>query len=214
MPSVFKMVAPQDIETKSRILDTAHDLFYKYGIRSVSMDDIAHSLSISKKTIYRWFNEKEEIVHACCTGDLEEHYRNCEEINRNSRDAVHEIIGIMNFLSEMFSRMNPNLFYDLKKYHPHSYKAFRNFKEKKLLPMVEENLKRGVMEGLYREDINIKILSRLRIEQVELGLNAEIFPPSKYNYPEVQIALIDHFLHGIVTIKGMKLIDKYKEKII
>jgi len=204
------MNTPIPDQTKDRIMEAAHELFYQYGIRSVSMDDIARHLAMSKKTIYRYYQNKEDIVHACCTLDLQGHCSNCQDINATSENAVHEIIGIMRFLSGMFARMNPNLFFDLKKYHPRSYRAFRQFKEENMLGMVEENLRRGIREGLYRDDIDVSILSRLRIEQVELGMNAEIFPPERFDYVKVQLTLLDHFLHGIVTLEGLKLIESYR----
>jgi AcrR family transcriptional regulator len=192
-------------------MQAAHNLFYQYGIRSITMDDIAKHLSISKKTIYQFFEEKDEIVGACCTGDLKDHGCRMEDITKNSKDAVHEIIECMNYLGEMFSGMNPNLFYDLQKFHPDSWKSFRNFKEQKLMQMVENNLRRGIKEELYRPDINIKVLAKLRIEQVELAMNPNVFPPVKFNLKEVQLAILDHFIHGITTIKGHKLINKYKK---
>ena len=200
-----------EVQTKERIMQAAHELFYQFGIRSITMDDIARHLSISKKTIYRFFDEKDQIVNACCNGDLFDHNCRMEEIAKSSKDAIHEIMGVMNHLSGMFSAMNPNLFYDLQKFHPDAWKAFRNFKDQKMMMMVEDNLKRGIKEGLYRADINIKVLARLRIEQVELGLNPVIFPPSKFNFREVQLALLDHFIHGITTLKGHKLINKYRQ---
>jgi AcrR family transcriptional regulator len=200
-----------EAQTKERIMQAAHELFYQFGIRSITMDDIAKHLSISKKTIYRFFDEKDQIVNACCSGDLSDHGCRMEEIAKNSKDAIHEMMGFMNHLSGMFSAMNPNLFYDLQKFHPDAWKAFRNFKEQKMMMMVEDNLKRGIKEGLYRADINIKVLARLRIEQVELGLNPVVFPPAKFNFREVQLALLDHFIHGITTLKGHKLINKYRQ---
>ena len=77
--------------------------------------------------------------------------------------------------------------------------------------MVENNLRRGIKEGLYRPDINIKVLAKLRIEQVELAMNPAVFPPAKFNIGDVQVTLLDHFLHGITTLKGHKLINKYKQ---
>lgn len=198
-------------ETKDRILTAAHELFYKYGIRSITMDDIAKHLSISKKTIYHFFEEKDEIVGACCNGDLKDHGCRMEDITAHSKDAVHEMIECMKYLGEMFSAMNPNLFYDLQKYHPASWKIFMNFKNHNIMKMVEDNLRRGIKEELYRPDINIKVLAKLRIEEVELAMNPDAFPPGKFNLQDVQLALLDHFIHGITTLKGHKLINKYKK---
>lgn len=205
------MTGLEKTDTRERIMQAAHDLFYKYGIRSITMDDIAKHLSISKKTIYQFFEEKDHIVGACCNGDLKDHGCRMEDITKNSKDAVHEMIECMKYLGEMFSAMNPNLFYDLQKFHPDSWKAFRNFKQEKLMKMVETNLRRGISEGLYRPDINIKVLAKLRIEEVELGMNPVVFPPGKFNLKEVQLAILDHFIHGITTLKGHKLINKYKK---
>lgn len=198
-------------DVRNRILTAAHELFTRYGIRSISMDDIASQLSISKKTIYKHFAEKDKMVQACCTNEFHEHLFRLETIKKNSRDAVHECIEMMNYLSGFFSRMNPNMFYDLQKYHPHSWKAFRAFKEQKIMSIVEENLKRGIREGYYRKDINIKILARLRVEEVEMGFNTQLFSHSKFSLGEIQLTLLDHFMHGITTLKGHKLINKYKQ---
>jgi len=199
-----------EASTKERIMEAAHDLFYQYGVKSITMDDIAKHLSISKKTIYKFFEEKDAIVGACCNDDLSSHGCRMEDIAKNSKDAVHEMIECMKYLGEMFSSMNPNLFYDLQKFHPASWKAFRSFKEERIMKMVETNLRRGIKEGLYRPDINIKVLAKLRVEEVELGLNPVAFPPSKFNMKEVQLTILDHFIHGITTIKGYRLIGRYK----
>jgi AcrR family transcriptional regulator len=201
-----------ETETRARIMEAAHDLFYQYGIRSITMDDIAKHLSISKKTIYRFFEEKDAIVGACCDGDLGNHGCRMEDIAKNSKDAVHEIIECMKYLGEMFSSMNPNMFYDLQKYYPASWKTFRNFKEEKIMKIVETNLQKGIKEGLYRPDINIKVLSRLRIEEVELGMNPVVFPPAKFDLKEVQLTVLDLFIHGITTAKGRNLIAKYRRR--
>jgi hypothetical protein len=79
--------------------------------------------------------------------------------------------------------------------------------------MVERSIERGKKEGLVREDINSKVLSRMRIEQVEMGLNLDVFPPDKFKIVEIQLSMLDHFLHGICTLKGHKLINKYKQLI-
>lgn len=200
-----------EVNTKARIINAAHDLFYQYGIRSITMDDIAKHLAVSKKTIYKFFSEKDKIVAACCNGDLGNHKCRMEEISKSANDAVHEMMNCMKYLGEMFSSINPNLFYDLQKFHPGSWKSFRSFKEKSIMELVENNLRRGIKEKLYRSDINVKVLSRLRIEEVELALNPGVFPPSKFNLTEVQIAILDHFIHGITTLKGHKLINKYKK---
>lgn len=198
-------------EAEERIIGSARELFYKFGIRSITMDDVAKHLAMSKKTLYQHFRDKNDMVMQCCSHDLLTRECLFKDIAEQSTDAIHEIMQLMKHMESMFTKMNPNLFYDMQKYHPAVWKMFRDFKEQNMMKMVEENLHKGIRQGLYRKDINIQVLARLRIEQVEMGFNPEIFPPDKFNFATLHIILFDHFLHGITTIKGHKLINKYKQ---
>ena len=175
------------------------------------MDDFARHLGISKKTIYQFFKNKDQIVTTLTKENFVERRHRFDELASSSKNAVDEIMQMMKHMSAVFTQMNPNLFYDLQKYHPLAWKSFRDFKEECIMVKVEENLKKGIKQELYRKDINIKIMAKLRIEQVEMAMNPDIFPPDKFKFSDIQVALIDHFLHGITTIKGHRLINKYKE---
>ena len=206
-----------DMETNARtaanarILKGAHELFFRCGIKSVTMDDIAKHLGMSKKTIYQSFSDKDEIVYMLSTGVLHEHKCNLQEIEAESKDAIDEIMQSMKYMANMFTQMNPNLFYDLQKYHPRAWNAFREFKEKIILGLVINNIEKGQKQGLYRTELNPAIMARLRIEEVEMGMNAMIFPPDKFNIVEVEVSMLDHWLYGVCTLKGHKLINKYKQ---
>lgn len=198
------------METKDRVLQGAEELFFKYGIKSVTMDDIAKHLSISKKTIYQFYSDKNEIVDTLMKLKLEEDKLSIQQIHLESENVITEVFGLMKHMSQMFSKLNPNVFYDLQKYHPQAWKLFNEFKEECMETMVENAIKKGAKEGLVRADINTKIIARLRMEEIQLGFNANVFPPDKYKIVDVQLELLDHFLHGICTLKGHKLINKYK----
>lgn len=199
------------METKDRILKGAQELFFKYGIKSVTMDDIAKHLAVSKKTIYQFYEDKNEMVEMLMSLSLKEDECEFKEIHRKSENVIVEVFNMMQHMSTMFSKINPTIFYDLQKYHPQAWELFKAFKEDCMAKMVEEAIVRGVREGLVRDDINGKILARLRLEEIEMGFNPIIFPPDKYKIIDVQVAMLDHFLHGICTLKGHKLLNKYKE---
>lgn len=201
------------MKTKDRILQGAQELFFKYGIKSITMDDIAKHLAISKKTIYKYYADKNEVVEAMTTQLMKKNEKEFQAIANESTNVVEEVFTMMKHMSAMFSQMNSNLFYDMQKYHSNSWKLFKDFKEECIERMVEESVKRGISQGLVRSDINSKIVARLRMEQVEMGFNPNAFPPNKFKIIDVQLALLDHFLHGICTLKGHKLINKYKELI-
>jgi len=199
-----------EMEIKDRILTESLGMFFRQGIRRVTMDDIANHLAVSKKTIYSCFKDKDEIVQKACESFLNENRCMLKEYSQESKDAIHEIIISMQKLHETFSNLNPVLFDDMQRYYPKTWKLFLKFKEESIAATIEKNLKKGIAEQLYRPDINLKILVRLRLEEVAMGMNAEVFPPSQFKIHEVQLALLDHFLHGIVTVKGHRLINKYK----
>lgn len=198
-------------EAEERIINSVTELFYRFGIKSITMDDVARHLTMSKKTLYQFFRDKNEMVFKVCSHDLLS--RDCvfKNIADNASDPIAELIQLMKYMETMFSRINPNLFYDMQKYHPDAWKLYREFKEGNMMKKVEENIVKGIAQGLYRKDINIPVLARLRMEQVEMGFNPEMYPPDKFNVTVVQVALFDNFLHGITTLKGHKLINKYKQ---
>jgi AcrR family transcriptional regulator len=197
--------------TEERILKETGAMFFRHGIRTITMDDIASNLGISKKTIYLYYRDKSELVRSFTTGELLNQEHIMFETRKNSIDAIDEMLNVMKYLEGFFKRVNPSVFYDMQKYHPQSWAAFKSFKEKTIIGFVEENLRKGIHQELYRKDLKIKILARLRIEEIELGFNPDTYRPDDFKITDVQLALIDHFLHGIVTLKGFRLIEKYKK---
>jgi hypothetical protein len=199
------------METKYRILIGAEELFFKYGIKSITMDDIAKHLAISKKTIYQFFSDKNELVETLMTLKLKEDECEFQEIQKESENMIIEVFNMMKHIGAMFAKINPNIFYDLQKYHPKAWDLFKKFKQDCMAKMIESSIERGKSEGIVRNDVNSKVLSIMRIEQVEMGLNPTIFSPEKFKIVDIQLAMLDHFLHGICTLKGHKMINKYKQ---
>lgn len=199
------------MEPKERILKGAEELFFKYGIKSVTMDDIAKHLAISKKTIYQFYSDKNEIVETLMKETLKQDECEFKQIHDQASNMIEEVMHMMQHITQMFAKTNPNIFYDLQKYHPKAWNLFKEFKQECMAAMIEKSIERGKKEGLVREDVNSKIISRMRIEQVEMGLNPEAFPPVEFKLVDIQLSILDHFLHGICTLKGHKLINKYKQ---
>lgn len=198
-------MAPEEILSGSR------ELFFRYGLKSVTMDDIARHLGMSKKTIYQCFKDKNDIILSLMKSHLERNKQDLEKISKEASNAVQEMIGIMDFIGGMFTRINPVVFYDLQKYFPQCWKNFKEFKENYMIVMIQNNIRRGIQESMFRKNIDVEVLSKMRIEQIEMAMNPLIFSPDKYNLTNVQMAMLDHFLHGITTLKGHKLINKYRQ---
>ena len=198
------------METKDRILHAAVTLFTRNGIKSVSMDDIASELGISKKTLYKWFDNKDELVSAVISNHLNRVQGECEGISGHALNAVDEMVQIMDWAKRQFSNTNPNTIHDLRKYYPGAWNLFHGHKNKYILAQIQANLRRGVAEGLYRADLDVEVLSRLRLAQIDILFDYEVFPTTQFDQPRVQIACNEHFLLGMVTLKGHKLVNEYR----
>jgi AcrR family transcriptional regulator len=209
---VLPLIIERNMEYKDRILQKATDLFMRYGIRSITMDEIAAQLGISKKTIYQFFTDKDEIVEAVVNQQCKKNELECIEFRKNSENAVHAIVIAMQETEEMLSGMNPLIMYDLEKHHPKSFKRFKDFKYQFFFKEIKENLQRGIEEELYRPDLIIDIVAKHRIESAFMGFNQDLFPHSRYNMGDVINELGYLFLYSITTLKGRKMIEKYIQK--
>ena len=181
----------------------------RYGIRSITMDEIAAQLGISKKTIYQFFTDKDDMVSAVIDLEIKKNEMDCIEFRNQSENAVHQIFLALESLEELLKSTNPLMLYDLEKHHPRSYKKLKEFKYEFLYRIILDNLQWGIAEELYRPDIQLDITTKSRIEAAFLVFNLDLFPHSRYKISEVNYELSMLFIHGVVSAKGKTLIEKY-----
>jgi len=193
-----------------RIIAGGEELFLKAGIKSVTMDDIAKHLGMSKKTIYQFFSDKNELVVALVKKKLQEDEDQMCDIIKQSGNVIEKMINMMKCSEEIFSRINPIVIHDLQKYHAEAWKQFQDFKSGVLMHTLEELLIEGKNQGYIRPDIDVKIIARMRVLQVEQGFNTTVFPVAEFNIWKVQQQFLEHFNYGICTMKGYKLLNQYK----
>ncbi|MGZ8515695.1 MAG: TetR/AcrR family transcriptional regulator [Chitinophagaceae bacterium] len=200
------------MEPKERILVKSQELFMQFGIRSVSMDDIANKMGMSKKTLYHYYADKDELVDAVIEEHISEIETECLHCRHNAKDAIHEIFLTMEHITEELSNMNPMLLYDLEKFHYRSYQRFKQYKDKFLAELIRKNIEWGMKEELYRPEVNVDVMTRFRLECIMIPFNVVVFPPGKYNLASLSEEIIQHFIYGLATIKGHKLIQKYNQQ--
>lgn len=199
-------------QTRDRILTGALELFLKYGVRSVSMDDIARHLSISKKTIYQYFVDKDDIVTQATQNHIDHTKAGFDSLVSVSKNALDELMKIQMFMRKNMQDLNPTLLFDLKKYHIKAWNAWLDHKNKHIRESVVRNLKQGMEEGLYRTNLNPEILAVLRIESIQWLFDGQIVPSDKFKMIDVHTQMLDHFMYGLLTEKGRKLYEKYKQE--
>jgi AcrR family transcriptional regulator len=197
------------MDIKERILAKATELFMQYGIRSITMDEIAAQLGISKKTIYQFFTDKDTMVEAVVDMEMNANEEGCRQFSQSSENAVHEIFIAMDGMEEMLKSMNPQLIHELEKYHPVAFRRLKQYKYQFLSAIIKENLLRGIKEDIYRSDMNAELVTRHRIETAFMPFNQEAFPQNKFPMSQTCFELGVLFLHSISNARGKKLIDKY-----
>jgi TetR/AcrR family transcriptional regulator, cholesterol catabolism regulator len=200
------------MEAKERILLRAHDLFNKYGLRSVSMDDIAAQLGMSKKTLYQYYTDKDELVDAVFVTTMDQNQTACRLDRQRAENPIHEVFLAYDMVQEMFANMNPSVLFELHKYHPGTYKKFQEYKNGFLYQMIRTNIETGIREELYREDVDVDVLTRFRIHSIMLGFDPEVFPSNRSRLVHIEQQLLENFMYGLATAKGVKLIQKYKNQ--
>lgn len=195
---------------KQRILEGAHALFVQHGVRSVSMDDVAKALSMSKKTLYLHFTNKDELVTQVVNMHLDTERDEFGQIAEISGNSIEELFNLSKCLRQHAFRINPSLLHDLQKYHMEAWAVFQKFKKDFIKKQITENIRRGVSEGYYREGLNADILAILRMEVIQLAFSDEVFPRARFDFLEVQMNVFDHFVHGLLSEKGKKLYQHYQ----
>ena len=207
------MEIEENIEIKNRISQAAFELFCQKGIKSVSMDDIAQHLSMSKKTIYKWFDNKDQIVYHSCSCFLDAIESDCESYMKDAGNAIEELWGLMEMTKSISSRIHPSIFHDVQKYHRDSWQLWVTHKYSFMLEKIKLNILRGVAEGLFRGDLDVEIMSRMRLGMIELAYDNRLFPPHEFDLQKVQVDMLEHYMLGMATLRGHKMINEFKHRI-
>ncbi len=210
--SIVLLLIMAEIDTKQRIKQAAHNLVMQYGIRSVSMDDIAAYLGMSKKTIYQYFNDKDELVEAVVDDIIDTNQCVCNDDREKADNAVHEIFLVMEMMAEMFKTMNPSILFDMQKYHPAAFVKFQKHRNDYIYNVCRQNLERGITEELFRPQINVDIMARYRVETMLTAFIPEFQRSVKQSLFKIEEEIITHYLFGLVSLKGYKLVLKYMEQ--
>lgn len=197
---------------REKILNGAVELFMKYGLRSISMDDIARHLTVSKKTLYQHFADKEDLITLVLEAHIETNRKQYEAITEKASNAIDELAQISVCLRKDMTETNPSVLFDLQKFHPKAWEVWLNHKNKYIRESVVRNIKQGIEEGYYRAEVNAEVLAAIRIELISMGFDQNVFPQSTFNLAEVQSQIFDHFVYGLCTDKGKKKYQKHKEQ--
>lgn len=198
---------------KQKILEYACEMFFDCGTRSISMDDIAKKLAISKKTLYQYYSNKQDLIDQTLKWELSHPKFSFESPKFKGLNAIERYWQFYKFISEMIKKPHHSLEFDLKKYHPELWNNFKNGKMKLFREGLRFNIKQGIEEGFYRQELNIDIVSNLL---VRFYLNMwkeeyDVFSKEELMSEELNRELTIYHLHGICSIKGIEYLNKLKQ---
>ncbi len=200
------------MDYRQRITEEAAVMFRTYGIRSVTMDMIANQMGISKRTIYEVFRDKDELLHGVLKWMNIRQRELMKKIFSETENVIEAIFKMLDMMSAHFQDMSPAFRMDMKNYHNEIMKKISETNDLPYYGNNAEVIKRGIKEGVFREDINVEITNKCLLEVARMSNDKSVFPPDDFINKDVIRNFYINYLRGISTRKGLDLIDFYEKK--
>ena len=188
---------------KEKILHKAEELFLTYGFKSVTMDDIANQMGISKKTIYAHFKNKTQLVKESTLNIFENISKGIDCICTLNKNPIEELFEIKSFIMKQLKGEKTSPQYQLSKYYPEIHNSLKKKQFELMQDCVTDNITKGVTQGLYRTNLNIEFVSRIYFVGVTGIKDEELFPTEKFPKQQLVENYLEYHLRGIVTKKGL-----------
>ncbi len=192
----------------NKIIEKATEMYLTFGFKSVTMDDIASKMGISKKTIYQHFANKTDLVEAVTMNLFETISCGIDEIVTLNQNPIEELFAIKDFVMQNLKNESASPIYQLQKYYPQVHETLKSRQFAKMGDCVIENLKKGIDQELFRTDINLELIARFYFAGMSSIKDAELFNPIQFSMKEVQETYLEYHLRGISTSKGIAILEK------
>lgn len=206
-----RLTQSMDIKKKD-ILDQAHKLFMRLGVKSMTMDEVATQLRVSKKTLYEYFADKNDMVEQVVAGVCKHHRITIDAICAKGLNAIDENFEITNFIVGQIGGVHPSVQFDLQKYHPKAWAILDETERKDIYRCVSGNMRKGIKEGLYREDLDVEVVTRLYTSRMDVTWDGHVFPPDQFNISDVLWKHFEYHIRGIASKKGVDYLEKKVKK--
>lgn len=198
---------------EKNIVASALELFKQYGIRSVSLDDICVRAALSKKTLYRFFSNKAELIEKVIQYKMEQAVVNLQKRKSINWNALDELLEHSKYVHQHINQVNPAFLYDLNKYYPEIYRQFIQKKREKVLIDVKENLRQGIKEGFYRNDLKIELVALLYVQKLEDMHNPEFISSGNFSFERIFEVMFENHIRGIANKAGIDYYEQQKPKL-
>ncbi len=179
----------------------------KHGVKSLTMDEIAKQMGMSKKTIYQFVRNKSDLVKLTMQDFLGDERKLIEGILKNSDNSVDEMISMIDYFLQVVREFNPTTLNDVQKHYPDTWEMYNDYRFNFMLRLIKDNLAKGVQEGYYRNDLDTDIIAKVYIMAIEILLNQEVFPAKEYSFLNIYREFLGYHLRGIVSANGLKYLE-------
>jgi TetR/AcrR family transcriptional regulator, cholesterol catabolism regulator len=195
-------------EQQDKWLRRVEELFLRYGIKNFTMDDVARELGISKKTLYQFVENKDDLVGRVMDRHIAEQCKIDQELHANATDAVDELLNTIKEMMREMQKMKPHIIHELQKYHREVWERIQAFQQTYVYKVAMANIEWGRREALYRTDFDADIAVRIYIASCFAVLNDDVFPKPPYSLDTLFRECMFNYLHSIVSDEGRKLIKE------
>lgn len=194
---------------REKIITKATELFLKLGFKSVTMDDLANEMAISKKTIYTHFKNKTALVKECTFSVMDSITSGIDEICTLDQNPIEELFEIKKFIMKKLEDEQSSPQYQLQKYYPEISKMLHKNQFEKMKDCTQKNILKGIKQGLYRKNLNADLISRLYFLGITGIRNQKVFPVEKFPTKYITEEYLEYHLRGIVTPEGLLTLNKF-----
>lgn len=193
---------------EQHIIEKSFELFQKYGIKSVTMDDLSTELGMSKKTLYQYFNDKADLVSKIVFFEFNRKSQQIEKVLNGDGNALEQLLALNKFMHKEHKNYKPGMLFDLKKYFPEVYQSFSKAKRDFMYASFIKNLIKGKEEGIYRQDLDENIIAKLHLFRNENIIENDIFTFDEITSSKFVNEIFNYHLHGIVNEQGLKILKE------
>ncbi len=196
-----------------KIMEGARKLFLNNGIRSVSMDDVARSQGISKKTLYQYVDNKTDLLKQILDSMMLHVKQKIQQIENMNLNAIDILLEMSKVVGERIMKFNPIISFELEKYYPAIYEEYKSVKKQMMRDFIKHNIEKGKEEGIYRSDLNSEVVSHLYFERIEDLYKPGIVEQENFSFEELFKVMFENHIRGISNEKGIKYFEAQKENL-
>ena len=199
----------QDDKGNEILLKTAQ-LFMRFGIKSMTLDDVARQLGISKKTLYIYVADKNDLVKKVMMGIVEHEKIQSDNSCKAHENAIDILFALSKDVSQKFGQVHPSINYDLQKYHPEAWQIFNEFQTTFITSCIQQNVELGIKQGLYRDNLDPFLIAKFYSSKLYMCSDGITFQQDQYSFQKIYLEMMRYHIRGIASEEGLAYL---KEKV-